>query len=169
MRRRTLALLVAGMAWAAGAQAATLACSLQVPPRQALGHAVLLQFTLTNTGAEPLWVLRWNTPWEGRWMAPFATLSRDGQPLDYQGAMVKRAAPDASAYLHLAPGQALRAALPLSPAFDLRRAGSYLLQPAITLGDVQVQQGRDGPRLGQPWSSAELACGEARFELLAPR
>lgn len=169
MKRSALALLVAGTVLTAGLQAAPLSCSLQLPPRQALGQTLLLQFTLTNTGAEPLWVLRWNTPWEGRWMAPFVALSRDGQVLDYQGAMVKRAAPDASAYLHLAPGQALRASIPLAPAFDLRRAGRYLLQPAITLGDVQVQQGRDGPRLGQPWSGTELDCGEARFELLAPR
>jgi peptidyl-Lys metalloendopeptidase len=169
MRRPALALLVAGMALTGQAAAATLSCSLQAPPRQALGHSLLVQFTLTNTGPEPLWVLRWNTPWEGRWMAPFATLSRDGQALDYQGAMVKRAAPDASAYLHLAPGQVLRASMPLAPAFDLRRAGRYQLQPAITLGDVQVQQGRDGPRLGQPWTGVELDCGEARFELLVPR
>lgn len=170
MRRPALALLVAALALSAGAQAAApLSCSLQVAPRQALGQALLLQFTLTNTGADPLWVLRWNTPWEGRWMAPFVTLSRDGQPLDYQGAMVKRAAPDASAYLHLAPGQALRAAIALAPAFDLRRAGRYQLQPAITLGEVQPQQGRDGPRLGQPWSGVELDCGAAQFELLTPR
>jgi hypothetical protein len=134
-----------------------------------LGQAMVLQFTLTNTGADALWVLRWNTPWEGRWMAPFATLSRDGQPLDYQGAMVKRAAPDAGSYLHLAPGQILRSAVPLSPAFDLSRAGRYVLQPAITLGDVQVQQGSAGPRLGLAWSGAELDCGDARFEMLVPR
>ncbi|MBQ0957546.1 hypothetical protein KAK06_01125 [Ideonella sp. 4Y11] len=169
MKRWTLALLVAGMAVSAGVAAAPLSCSLQVPVRQAVGQALLLQFTLTNTGTEPLWVLRWNTPWEGGWMAPFVALSRDGQALDYQGAMVKRAAPDGSAYLHLAPGQALRASIPLAPAFELRRAGRYLLQPAITLGDVQVQQGRDGPRLGQAWSGVELPCGEGRFELLTPR
>lgn len=171
MRRRALAVVVvAGWASAALGQAATaLRCSLQGPPRQALGQAVVLQFSLTNTGPDALWVLRWNTPWEGRWMAPFATLSRDGLPLDYQGAMVKRAAPDASSYLRLAPGQTLPGTVPLSPAFDLSRAGHYVLQPAITLGDVQVQQGNAGPRLGQPWSGTALDCAPARFEMLVPR
>ena len=28
--------------------------------------------------------------------------------------------------------------MPLAPAFDLRRAGRYQLQPTITLGDVQA-------------------------------
>ncbi|MBN8488347.1 MAG: hypothetical protein J0M20_11575 [Burkholderiales bacterium] len=171
MRRRALAaVVVAGWASAALGQAAPdLRCGLQVLPRQALGQAVVLQFTLTNAGPDALWVLRWNTPWEGHWTAPFATLSRDGQPLDYQGAMVKRAAPDASSYLRLAAGQVQRGSVPLSPAFDVSRAGRYVLQPTITLGDVQVQQGGAGPRLGQPWHGVDLNCAAAGFEMLAPR
>ena len=171
MKRQALIALVASMGFVAPAAAApALACSLQVPqrPAQGQGQAVMLQFTLTNTGPEALWVLRWNTPWEGRWLAPFATLERDGQPLDYQGAMVKRAAPDAASYLALAPGQTLPASLPLAPAFDLRHAGRYLLQPTIILGDVQVQEGGAGPRLGLPWNSVGLDCGAARFELQTP-
>lgn len=168
MKRQALVALVAGMGVVAPAAAApALACILQVPQRLVQGQAVMLQFTLTNTGTEALWVLRWNTPWEGRWLAPFARLERDGQPLDYQGAMVKRAAPDAASYLALAPGQTLPASLALAPAFDLRRAGRYRVQPAIILGDVQVQDAGAGPRLGLPWNSIGLDCGAVHFELQA--
>ena len=46
-------------------------------------------------------MLRWNTPFEGAWLAPFVSVTRDGRPLDYHGPMVKRAEPKADQYLRI--------------------------------------------------------------------
>lgn len=165
MKRLALAALVFGSVAAASSMPA-LQCRLEVAPHALLGEPVALHFSLGHTGPQAVWVLRWNSPWEGRWMAPFATVSRDGQALAYQGPMVKRAAPDAASYLRLAPGETLQVVLPLAPAFDLGQAGTYRLQPAIVLGDVQLQQGSDGPRLEVPRRAVGLDCPEARFTLL---
>ena len=159
------ALLTAALA----AQGAPLRCELQGPAAVSAGDTVRLQFALTNTGADPLWVLRWNTPWEGRWLAPFVELSRDGQPLDYQGAMVKRARPDAAAYLRLSAGETLRATVALAPAFDVGRPGRYLVQPRLELGDVQAQAGAAPPRLGAEWSGQVLECAPLSVEVRARR
>lgn len=112
----------------ADAPLAALRCTLAVETAAVGGLA--LQATLHNTGPRSLRLLRWGTPFEGAWLAPIVRIERDGQPLDYQGPMVKRRAPQLRDHLTLKPGQTVQAVLPLAPAWVIDTPGQYRLSAA---------------------------------------
>jgi hypothetical protein len=145
---------------AASTTAAALRCTLQATPQTPVGQPLPLRFTLTNTGAAPLKVLRWNTPFEGAWFAPFVIVTRDGgRALPYRGPMLKRGDPAADDYLPLEPGQSINAEVDLAQAFDLSRPGRYRVQPRIRLIDVVAPAaGASAPRARAQHQGAELAC-----------
>ncbi len=108
---------------ASGDPLAALRCTLAIEtPKGSTPH---LQATLHNAGTREVRLLRWGTPFEGAWRAPLVQIERDGQPLDYQGPVVKRRAPQPSDHLTLRPGQSLQASLPLSPAWAVEQPGRY--------------------------------------------
>lgn len=115
---------------ATGADAAltALRCTLAVDLATAGGPA--LKATLHNASTRSLRLLRWGTPFEGAWLAPIVRIERDGQPLDYQGPMVKRRAPQLRDHLTLKPGQTVQAVLPLAPAWVIDTPGQYRLSAA---------------------------------------
>ena len=84
MTPRAAAAATLAIAMSAAAAAPDLRCALAAPARVAAGMPVMLRFTLTNAGSVPLDVLRWNTPFEGAWFAPFVTVTRDGRALAYE-------------------------------------------------------------------------------------
>jgi len=84
--------------------APALRCALEAPAHAAAGGPVLLRFTVTNTGPAALQVLRWNTPFEAGWFAPFVSVTRDGQALPWQGPVLKRGDPSAEDYVRLESG-----------------------------------------------------------------
>jgi hypothetical protein len=147
----------------AAAAAPALRCSLQVPAAAQAGSPVMLQMKLSNTGAQTLHVLRWNTPFEGVWLGESVTLWRKGRQLPYRGPSVKRAAPSAPDYSEIAPGATREASLDLGLVFDLTRAGAYELRPQFWLHDVQ-----SGPLTAAPESphvAMALHCPTLRFKL----
>jgi hypothetical protein len=151
--------------------AAALRCVLQAPAQAMAGQPVLLRFTVTNTGATPLHVLRWNTPFEGAWFAPFVKVKRDGKALPFQGPMIKRAEPQAEDYLRVDAGQSIDAELDLALPFDLSKPGRYRVQPRIRLHDVfaDVDKGTAAPRLRAEHQGADLACPAVEFKLASPK
>lgn len=153
---------------AAASAAAALRCTLQSTPQARAGQPVPVRFTLTNTGAAPLLVLRWNTPFERTWFAPFVVVTREGgRALAYQGPMLKRGDPAAGDYLRLEPGQSDNAELDLALAFDLSRPGRYRVQPRIRLIDlVAPAAGASAPRARAQHQGAELACAAIGLTLV---
>jgi hypothetical protein len=149
------------MCAAAGAlQAAPmLRCKLDAPARVAVGEPVPLRFTFTNAGATGLQLLRWNTPLEGDWFAPFVQVLRDGQPLPYRGPMVKRGDPANDQYLWLGSGASKTAELDLRRVFDLSKPGRYRVLPRIRLVDVfDAPQQAQGPRPREVHIAADVDC-----------
>jgi hypothetical protein len=138
-----------------------LRCALHVPPRSIAGQPVPLRLTLHNPGPRALGVLRWQTPFEGGWFAPFVSLSFEGQELPYQGAMMKRGAPTADDYVRVAARGTRRAAVDLAQAFDLSRPGRYTLTPRVRLLDVR----EDGAPAGAAMQEQALDCPVLQFEL----
>lgn len=172
-----MAALMVGLAMGAGLgrghahgvpEAAALRCALQAAPQGTSGQPVPLRFTLTHTGAAPLLVLRWNTPFEGAWLAPFVAVTRDGgRALAYQGATMKRADPQVADYLRLEPGQSVNAELDLALAFDLARPGRYRVQPRLRLLDVVAPAtGTRAPRPRAQHQGADLDCAPVGFTLV---
>jgi len=143
-----------------GVGPAPLRCTLQVPASVATGQPVRLSFSLSNRGPRALQVLRWGTPFDEAWFAAWATVTRDGVPLVYQGAAVKRGEPVAGEYLRLAVGQARRASVELAAAFDVAAPGRYRVQPHIVLHDVTAGA---VPRVRSQHAGQPLACRAVEF------
>ncbi|HJV71968.1 hypothetical protein [Ideonella sp.] len=126
-----------------------------------------LRFTLSNPGPVPLAMLRWDTPFEGAWLAPFVALSRDGRALPYRGAVVRRRAPDATAYLRIEAGASVSAEIELEPAYSVSAPGRYRVQPKLHLTDLHVAQAGPVERPGTEHQGADLRCPAVSFTVVA--
>src|SRR5436305_14924298 len=62
------------------------------------GLPIAMRFQLTNRRERPVWMLRWNTPWEG-WRGTVFSVSLQGHELPYRGVLVKRGDPAAAEYV----------------------------------------------------------------------
>lgn len=88
---------------------------------------VRFQVSLTNTGADDLWVYKWRTPFFGIEDDLFV-IQRNGESVAYVGKHVKRGAPTPSDYFLLAPGESRSAEIDLSQHYDLGRPGTYAVK-----------------------------------------
>jgi hypothetical protein len=160
---------VTASSFAEESPAAALRCTIEVPARGVAGQPVLLRFTLTNPAkAAALQVLRWNTPLEGGWFAPFVAVTREGQALPYRGPSFKRGEPLAEDYLRLDAGASATAELDMAPAFDLSRPGRYRITPRIRLIDVFGATAAQPPRDRAQHTGADLACKAVEVTVVAP-
>lgn len=85
------------------------------------------RFTLSNPGAEDLFVLKWKTPISG-FEADTFIVERDGERLAYNGKLVKRAAPRASDYVRVPAGGSLSVDVDLSSVYDMTQPGNYTVR-----------------------------------------
>lgn len=170
MRPRTLA-WIAGLALSSlhAHAASPLRCRVEVPPRVAAGHSVFMRITLTNPGPAPVQMLRWDTPFEGSWLAPFVELRRDGQPLAYQGAVARRAAPGPESYVRIESRGSASAEIELNAAFDVTQPGRYRLQPRLRIADLHVARAGPVERPRAEHRAVDLACPAVEFQVLIPR
>ncbi len=154
------------MALSAAAQAppAALRCQLTLPAQAALGQPLRLKLTLTNTGAQPLQVLTWATPFDG-WFAPYVAVRHDGRELPYRGPSVKRGEPQAADFVRLAPGRSRSATVNVAQAFALNEPGPYELVPRIVLFDVIVAA-RPLARVREQFQSQPLNCPSLHFRIV---
>jgi peptidyl-Lys metalloendopeptidase len=88
---------------------------------------VNVRFTLSNSGADDLFVLKWKTPFNG-FDDDLFTVERDGQAVAYTGRLVKRAAPRAADYLRVPAGESVSVTFDLSAVYDLRQPGAYTVR-----------------------------------------
>lgn len=168
--RRAATTLLAGFAMAASTTtpaAPALRCTLAAPARVVAGEPVVLRFTVSNPGPAPLLLLRWNTPFEGAWLAPFVELTRDGRPVPYQGPMAKRAEPGPDSYLRIEARSAASAEIELAPAFDVAPPGRYKVQPRLHLTDLRVAHAGPAERPRAEHVGADLACPPVSFGVVA--
>jgi peptidyl-Lys metalloendopeptidase len=85
---------------------------------------VLVTVTLSNRGKQPVRILKWFTPADGVDESLF-TVTRDGQPVAYTGAHVKRPAPTSGDYLQLDPGASTSNVVNLADLYDFSGTGRY--------------------------------------------
>ena len=166
---RCLAFLAVGLLAIPAAAAPALRCSVEAPARVAAGQAVVLKFTLRNPGPAPLQVLKWDTPFEGSWLAPFVELTREGRPVPYQGPMVRRAEPKADSYLRLEARGSASAEIDLAPAFDVSVPGRYRVQPRLHIADLRVAHAGPVERPRAEHQGVDVACPAVQFQVLIPR
>jgi len=97
-----------------------------VPEKHALGQDddVVVRVTITNTSNAPQYILKSRTPFNGIEEALF-DVKRDGEPVPYLGAHIKRAAPTQADYFLLKPGASHSVKVELSALYDMSVSGDY--------------------------------------------
>src|SRR5512133_1325542 len=90
----------------------------------AVGQPVTVHVTITNPGDKPVKVLKWYTPVDEVEDALFA-LNRDGQAVQYIGAIYKRPAPKHEDYINLKAGESVTRDVDLAQYYDLSVSGNY--------------------------------------------
>lgn len=92
-----------------------------------MADGVNVRFTLTNQGADDLFVLKWKTPLAGIDGNLFV-VERDGERVAYTGRLIKRAAPRAADYIRIPAGESASVTFDLSSVYDMRQPGNYTVR-----------------------------------------
>ena len=144
---------LAGTSSAGAAPKSALSVSLSVEKAGfSASDAVLVNVTISNTGKNPVKVLKWYTPFEDV-EEPLFKVTRDGAAVDYVGAHFKRLAPTGNDYLNLKPGESFTRTVDLGQFYDLSGSGAYEIEynfdaTALASNKVQVSvEGRSAPSL----------------------
>ncbi len=83
-----------------------------------------VEVTITNTSNKTARVPKWQLP-AASGESELFRVTRDGQPVEYVGRMVKRGVPVAKDFAILRPGQTLRTIVDLSADYDISQPGQY--------------------------------------------
>jgi peptidyl-Lys metalloendopeptidase len=83
-----------------------------------------VEVVLTNASRKNLRIPHWQLPSAAR-ISNLFQISRDGQPVQYEGALVKRGAPTAEDFVVIRPGRSHRAVVDLSTLYDMSAGGFY--------------------------------------------
>ena len=100
-----------------------------------------VEIVLTNTSNKTARVPRYQLPL-GELEAKLFQVSRDGEPVAYEGPMIKRGLPQASDFAILRPGQSVRGVVALADAYDMRKGGTYTITLASSLQHASLSDGR---------------------------
>lgn len=121
--------VLAGAATAAvSAQAAGLSVRLDVASPVLKGDVdVHVTLTLTNTSRTPMFLPKTQLPGEVHEAALFR-ITRDGEPVAYQGRLVKRTAAAERDVVRLAPGASMSFQVELTGGYDLSENGRYAIE-----------------------------------------
>lgn len=124
---------------------------------------VTVDVTMTNVGSAPVFVPKWYVPSQAATSGVF-TITRNGEPVAYLGALVKRKAFSAGDFMRIAAGASLDFKVELSALYDLSATGVYSIQY-----DVQSVQTLRGPALdaATPGQQAAQSQSEPQVQDLA--
>ncbi len=152
------AVLVGALAAAVAAPPSARSNPLRISIAAASGTASdflgAVEVTVTNTSNKTVRLPRWQLPSDFIEAKVFSVI-RDGQPVDYEGPMIKRGLPQAADFAILHAGESYRTTVDLSAAYDLSRTGQYVvsfaspLQHASTSDGVLLKQGNGLPMVAQ--------------------
>ncbi|MFT5161756.1 MAG: hypothetical protein ACI9FJ_000322 [Alteromonadaceae bacterium] len=122
-------------------------CQIEMPAKVKVADKMPLTFTLTNTSGHSVKILKWNTPLEG-WFNRYLSVTKDGQHINYSGAMVKRFRPSDEDYISLADGKSEQAIVDLAQGYDMSASGTYRIVYSGRLHDLQVLNGDESVAKG---------------------
>lgn len=113
-----------------------------------------VEVTVTNTSRKTLRIPKWQLPSEVERSNLFR-ITRDGEEVGFEGAMVKRGTPTAADFAILRPGRGQRTVVALGDMYDFSKAGHYTvtyaapLQYASLSGRIRLQQRNGVPMIAQ--------------------
>ncbi|HEV7645379.1 MAG TPA: M35 family metallo-endopeptidase [Pyrinomonadaceae bacterium] len=97
--------------------------------------SILIKVSITNTGKQPITILRWYTPLDGVKDDLFS-VSIDGKAVEYIGPHYKRPAPTAADYITLGSGETVGATIDLAGYYDLSATGYYQVSYNVAAFDI---------------------------------
>lgn len=103
-------------------------------------EAASVEVRITNETDQSVQLLSWYLP-DADLQEPLFAVTRDGQPVSYIGPLYKRAQPDASDYVTLAPGATLTRTVDLAKFYDISTTGDYTVKVAIDDAKLRGQPG----------------------------
>ena len=106
----------------------------------ASGFLGAVDVTITNTSRHTVRVPRWELPSDFV-QAKLFQVTRDGEPVQYQGPMIKRGLPGPGEFAILRAGQSYRATVDLSGAYDMAKTGQYVVTFASPLQHASLSNG----------------------------
>jgi len=133
MRRTQLLAATAFIVFAQGcadSQRNDVDVNLVMKPQVGRAEAATAEVTITNLSDHSVSLLSWYVP-DADLQEPLFQLTRDGQPVRYIGPLYKRAQPDASDYVTLAPGASLVRTVDLARFYDLSTTGIYTVEVSV--------------------------------------
>jgi len=99
-----------------------------------------VEITIVNTSRHAVRVPTWELPSDFV-EAKLFQVSRDGQPVAYDGPMIKRPLPKAADFTVLRPGESYRTVVDLSGAYDMAKSGQYVVTFASPLQYASLSTG----------------------------
>lgn len=123
--------------------------------------SVLVKVTITNTGKQPINILRWYTPLDGVKEDLFA-VTLDGRGVEYIGPHYKRAAPSAADYVTLNGGETIASTIDLAGYYDLSMTGYYQVAYNAEAYDIFSRTPKFSAEEDQLRSNGALAWIEGR-------
>ncbi len=91
------------------------------------GEPIKINFVLKNISSEPLYLLKWYTPLEGI-AGDIFEITRDGEPVPYEGILASRGNPSPESYIKLDPGKGESVEVPIATAYDFSKPGTYTIR-----------------------------------------
>lgn len=143
-----------------------LECRIEPRPPLTAGGPAEIRFVLTNSSREPVWFLRWNTPFEGWLGSIFTVTAPDGAEVAYTGPMMKRGNPNGEEYVQIPPGGEVDAVVNLADVYDLSTPGRYRLRVTGGIIDLTVDPA-SVPRPLSQHQGVELQCAEVELTVAA--
>ena len=114
-------------------------CQLTADTNQSLSQGIWVTYSITNTSAEHLSLLPWNTPLEGFMSKLFIITDEQNNQLSYQGPMVKRPLPSDQDYLMIPSGETVTSKLDLQQVYEIRPA-QYLVSMNTKYVQVKINK-----------------------------
>jgi peptidyl-Lys metalloendopeptidase len=133
---------------------------LQMSPAIAGTEAVTAEVTIVNTGDQPVDLLSWYLP-ASDLQEPVFAVARDGQPVAYIGPRYKRAQPDASDFVTVAPGARLSWQVDLSRFYDFSQTGDYTVEVALDDAKLRGGSGAVTSTTAPVWVEGRVAVASA--------
>jgi peptidyl-Lys metalloendopeptidase len=100
-----------------------------------------VEVIVTNTSRNTARVPKWQLP-GSELQANLFRITRDGQPVAYEGMLAKRGLPAPSDFAILRPGQSYRTKVDLASFYDMRKTGQYTITLASPLQHASMSDGR---------------------------
>jgi peptidyl-Lys metalloendopeptidase len=104
------------------------------------GFLGAVDVTITNTSNHTVRVPKWELPSDFM-EAKLFQVSRNGEAVQYEGAMIKRGLPNAGDFAMLRAGETLRTTVDLSGTYDMSRSGEYIVTLVSPLQHASLSNG----------------------------